>query len=36
MMTNLNLTDMETYYKAFKKNELNKIILKEDRFGFEP
>ena len=36
MMTNLNLTDMETCYKAFKKNEINKIILKEDRFGFEP
>jgi|TARA_B110000483_G_scaffold3579_1_gene4230 glycosyltransferase involved in cell wall biosynthesis len=36
MMTNLNLTDMETCYKVFKKNVLNKITLKEDRFGFEP
>ena len=36
MMTNLNLTDMETCYKVFKKDELIKIILKEDRFGFEP
>ena len=36
MMTNLNLTDMETCYKVFKKSDLKKIVLKEDRFGFEP
>jgi glycosyltransferase involved in cell wall biosynthesis len=36
MFTNLNLTDMEVCYKVFKKSLLNKIELKEDRFGFEP
>ena len=36
MLTNLNLTDMETCYKAFKRDILNKITLEEDRFGFEP
>lgn len=35
MITNLNLTDVETGYKAFRKDILNKINLKEDRFGFE-
>jgi len=34
--TNLNLTDMETGYKVFKKEILDRIELKEDRFGFEP
>ena len=36
MFTNLNLTDMEVCYKAFKKSILNQIVLEEDRFGFEP
>jgi glycosyltransferase involved in cell wall biosynthesis len=36
MCTNLNLTDMETCYKAFKKEVLSKIDIKENRFGFEP
>jgi len=34
--TNLNLTDMETGYKVFKKSVLDRIKLQEDRFGFEP
>jgi len=36
MMSNLNLTDMETCYKVFKKSVLDKITLKSRRFGFEP
>lgn len=36
MFTNLNLTDMETCYKAFKTELLKEIHLKENRFGFEP
>jgi len=36
MVTNLNLTDMETCYKAFRTSVLRRIELKEDRFGFEP
>lgn len=36
MMNNLNLTDMETGYKAFKRGVLEGIIIKSDRFGFEP
>jgi len=36
MFTNLNLTDMEVCYKVFRKQVLEKIILEEDRFGFEP
>ena len=36
MTTNLNLTDMEVGYKAFKTDILRQIVLKEDRFGFEP
>ena len=35
-LTNLNLTDMEICYKAFKKEIIEKIQLKENRFGFEP
>lgn len=35
MMTNLNLTDMEVCYKVFKRDLLNKITIKENRFGFE-
>ena len=36
MITNLNLTDMETCYKAFRRELLQGIRLEEDRFGFEP
>lgn len=36
MFTNLNLTDMEVCYKVFRKSVLDKLVLKEDRFGFEP
>jgi glycosyltransferase involved in cell wall biosynthesis len=36
MFTNLNLTDMETCYKVFRREVLLKINIKEDRFGFEP
>ena len=35
-LTNLNLTDMEVGYKAFKKEIFSDIILEENRFGFEP
>ena len=36
MFTNLNLTDMETCYKVFKKDLFKKIDLKENGFGFDP
>jgi glycosyltransferase involved in cell wall biosynthesis len=36
MATNLNLTDMETCYKAFRREIIQKIVIREDRFGFEP
>jgi len=36
MLTNLNITDMETCYKVFKKDILKNITIEEDRFGFEP
>jgi len=36
MFTNLNLTDMETCYKAFRRDVIQKIDLREERFGFEP
>jgi glycosyltransferase involved in cell wall biosynthesis len=36
MFTNLNLTDMETCYKAFRKEVLMQIDIRENRFGFEP
>ena len=36
MLTNLNLTDMETCYKAFRRSILQQIVLQEERFGFEP
>ena len=36
MMTNLNLTDMETCYKAFRREIIKGIKLEEERFGFEP
>ena len=36
MLTNLNLTDMETCYKLFKTETIQSLNLKENRFGFEP
>jgi glycosyltransferase involved in cell wall biosynthesis len=36
MATNLNLTDMETCYKAFRQEVIKKITIEENRFGFEP
>jgi glycosyltransferase involved in cell wall biosynthesis len=36
MFTNINLTDMETCYKAFKREILQSIEIQENRFGFEP
>jgi glycosyltransferase involved in cell wall biosynthesis len=36
MFTNLNLTDMETCYKAFRREVIQKIDIREERFGFEP
>ncbi len=36
MITNLNLTDMETCYKVFRKDIIDKLDLQEDKFGFEP
>ena len=36
LFTDLNLTDMETCYKAFKTEIIKKIMIEEKRFGFEP
>ena len=36
MFSNLNLTDMETCYKMFKKEIINQININENRFGIEP
>jgi glycosyltransferase involved in cell wall biosynthesis len=36
MMTNLNLSDMETCYKAFRREIIQSIPLRSNRFGFEP
>ena len=36
MATDLNLTDMETCYKTFRREIIQKIKIEEDRFGFEP
>ena len=36
MMTNINLTDMETCYKAFRTEIIKSINIREKRFGFEP
>ena len=36
MFTNLNLTDMETCYKAFRREIIQKVRIEENRFGFEP
>jgi len=35
-LTNLNLTDMETCYKVFRREVLQQIVIEENRFGFEP
>ncbi len=36
MITNLNMTDMETCYKIFRREIIQSIPIEEDRFGFEP
>jgi glycosyltransferase involved in cell wall biosynthesis len=36
MFTNLNLTDMETCYKVFRREIIQPIVIEENRFGFEP
>jgi glycosyltransferase involved in cell wall biosynthesis len=36
MFTNINLTDMETCYKMFRREVIQSLDLKENRFGFEP
>ena len=36
MLSNINLTDMEVCYKAFRTDKIKDIKLKESRFGFEP
>ena len=36
MFTDLNLTDMETCYKVFRREVIQSITIEEDRFGFEP
>jgi dolichol-phosphate mannosyltransferase len=36
MLTDLNLTDMETCYKVFRRDVIQSLDLKEQRFGFEP
>jgi glycosyltransferase involved in cell wall biosynthesis len=36
MCTNINLTDMETCYKVFRREVIQQIKIEEDRFGFEP
>src|SRR5207249_9528554 len=35
-LTNINLSDMETCYKAFRREIIQSIPIEEDRFGFEP
>jgi glycosyltransferase involved in cell wall biosynthesis len=35
-LTNLNLTDMETCYKVFRREVLEQVTIKQNRFGFEP
>lgn len=36
MFTNINLTDMETCYKVFKREIIQSVTIEENRFGFEP
>jgi len=35
-LTNINLTDMETCYKVFRRELIQSVTIREDRFGFEP
>jgi glycosyltransferase involved in cell wall biosynthesis len=35
-LTNMNMSDMETCYKVFRREVLQSILIEEDRFGFEP
>jgi hypothetical protein len=35
-LNNINLTDMETCYKVFRREVLDQITIKSNRFGFEP
>ena len=36
ILTNVNLSDMETCYKMFRSDAIQSIAIEEDRFGFEP
>ena len=36
MASDLNVTDMETCYKTFRREVIQKVAIREDRFGFEP
>ena len=36
MFSNLNLTDMETCYKMFRREVIQSIVIEENRFGFDP
>ena len=36
MFTGINVTDMETCYKVFRREVLQRIVIEENRFGFEP
>jgi len=36
MLTNLNLTDIETCYKVFRREVIQHVAIEEERFGFEP
>jgi hypothetical protein len=36
VVTNINLSDMETCYKVFRRELIQSIPIEEDRFGFEP
>jgi len=36
MFTNINLTDMETCYKVFRREIIQAVTIEENRFGFEP
>ncbi len=36
LLTDLNLSDMETCYKAFRRSVIQNLLLESDRFGFEP
>jgi hypothetical protein len=36
MMTDMNVSDMETGYKVFRREVVSRVVIREDRFGFEP